>query len=607
MDDDTTTRPSGGAAPRGPVTAGLTSYVAGWIVLAAMVAGATWWWGLPLDAGGRPPAWLVVSLAVATTVASLVRVEVTVRDTSEATNLNEAAIVPLMIMLPPPVAVAAGLVAALVSEAVNTRWQGRKLAFNVAWQVVGIGLGASAHTALVGTGLQADAGGLLAAALSGVVLVVVNVVAMVGIIALMSGRPLRVVVAEDAPSGLLVNLGTVALGVLVAVLATHTPAALPLLLAPAMLDRGRARARTTAYDRLATDRDLFVQTLDGASDGMALLDRTGRVELWNPRMAELTRITSEAAVGATMHEVGLGPLARSARPGGEVRVDLGDRVVMVRRSGRVGTRGSSVLSLHDVSREAELARIREDLVSRISHEIRTPVTTVSGCVGLLQSRWDDLPDDQRREMIGAAGRGADRLTGLVENLVTLSMSEARRSTPGSTDRAGGTVGVGQVVHEVLTALALPEVTVRGRGEVRAVIPRHDLHMVLRNLLTNATVHGGTPIEVAIGRRGPMVEVAVTDHGPGVPPDFAAQLFSPFQQASAGDQRTAQGMGIGLAVVESLVVASGGTVRHEPVGGGGARFVVTLPAAVDPPAPTPDPVGPAVVTGAPPTPVVTAAR
>lgn len=562
----------GPASPRG-----LTTYVAASVVAAVVVVAGAWTVGAAPDPTAGHAPWFVGLLTLATLAGCMIHVEVRVRATLEATTLSFVALVPVAVLLPPGAAVATCLAGVLVAEALLTRLQLQKMAFNVSWHVIGVALASSVHHAISHGGMDGRATLLASGLLAALVLVLVNTVAFAGVVSLMSGKPIWLVLAEDEPSWLFVEVGTAGTGLLAAVLLVQAPLALPLLAVPLVLDRQRARARSTAYDRLASERDLFVQAVDGASDGVVLLDRRGAVEIWNSRMVDLTGVPAQQVLGRTLVDGGMTAIAEAATSGRETPVELAAGMVMVRRSRPRGGRGASVLTLRDVTREAELARIREDLVSRISHEIRTPVTTVSGFVRMLDERWDELPERQRRGMVAAAVRGADRLWHLVENLVTLSLAESRLAGAAAVHDDRMVSSVGEALHDTLTSLQLSGVTVTGDPSARAAITRDDLRVVLRNLLSNAAAYGEPPIEVDVRRRGTTVEVAVTDHGPGVPPDFTTRLFRPFHQASEGDQRTAQGMGIGLAVVHSLVVGGGGSVRHEPVDGGGVRFVVALPA------------------------------
>jgi two-component system, OmpR family, sensor kinase len=109
---------------------------------------------------------------------------------------------------------------------------------------------------------------------------------------------------------------------------------------------------------------------------------------------------------------------------------------------------------------------------------------------------------------------------------------------------------------------------------------HQLRQVLANLLRNALVHtpAGTPIRISVAATGADVRLEVRDHGPGLPTDDPDSLFERFWRAEGGRERGRSGAGLGLAIVAAIVAAHGGRVSAGNAEGGGAAFVVTLPAA-----------------------------
>ena len=105
-----------------------------------------------------------------------------------------------------------------------------------------------------------------------------------------------------------------------------------------------------------------------------------------------------------------------------------------------------------------------------------------------------------------------------------------------------------------------------------------LIQVLSNLLSNAAKFAptGTTVEVRVHRRGPVVRIGVSDHGPGVPDSFRSSIFEKFSQADASDSRARGGTGLGLAISKELVTRMHGTIGYESVEGQGATFHVDLP-------------------------------
>lgn len=548
----------------------LTLHVSVWVAVA--VVSATTAALLTADVGPDPDLALAVWLGLTAVVLGVTHVRVPLRGTLEATTLTEAALVPIMVLLPPDLAVATAAAAALLSEAYLTRGQIVKLAFNVAWITTGVAIGSGTYHLLVGGPFTARPGALTGALLAAAVLVGVNLAAFAGVVAIGSGsRWRRAVITEMSSAALL--FGTAVTGVLVTTLIVHAPLALPLLVVPVLLQTSLVRARSEGHEQIAVERSRFERTVQGTSDGVALVDADGRIVVWNPRMAELTGVPESAATGRTLADIDCAVLGGDGEPR---RLPLGDRVVDVSTTAvdlPAASHSERVVSVRDVSREAELAQIRDDLVTRISHEIRTPLTTISGFLETLRVRWESLDDRQRRDLVLAAQRGSQRLTSLVDNLMVWSRIESRDE---------GAEGGSTPLAETLLALfhdldeSAPD-EVRIAPELRVAMPPLDLRHVVSRLLDNAAIYGRPPVVVSAARTDGHVDLSVTDAGAGLPEEAVAALYEPFEQHSRGLTRTSKGLGMGLAIVRALVTRAGGEIRYEDPAEGGARFVVSLPA------------------------------
>lgn len=280
------------------------------------------------------------------------------------------------------------------------------------------------------------------------------------------------------------------------------------------------------------------------------------------------------AVAATAHEVARLPLAEGA-------VDLAPRVPNPDVRTEVGQVGAALNSLLAHVEEALGARHRSELqvrqfVADASHELRTPLSTIRGYADLASERPDDV-DGMRAALAKVTGE-AERMSSLVEDLLLLAQLDAGRplaAEPVDLSRITvETVADARVLapdHQWLLDVAEDPVEVVG-DEVR-------LRQVVRNLVTNARVHtpAGTTVTVRVStatNTGPHAgaRLVVADDGPGFDdPDSAVERFS------RGDPARTAGtdsVGLGLAIVDSIVRAHGGTVRIESQPGG-SRVVVTL--------------------------------
>jgi two-component system, OmpR family, sensor kinase len=222
--------------------------------------------------------------------------------------------------------------------------------------------------------------------------------------------------------------------------------------------------------------------------------------------------------------------------------------------------------------EATLRRQR-DFVADASHELRTPLTSILANLELLES---ELTGEQR-EMAESALRSSKRMRRLVGDLLLLARADAGREAPRApvdlaavAREAADEAGALSSDHPV--ALDVPEpVTITGVPD--------DLHRLAGNLIENALIHtaAGTPVTVSVRRRDDSAVLEVADRGPGVPADMRERVFERFARGP-NDTARAGGSGLGLAIVKAVADAHGGRVELLDAPGGGARFVVTLPAA-----------------------------
>lgn len=562
-----------GRQESGPVPAGVRRLVVGWAVAAVGVAGLV---SLQPSAVTDTTPVVMVAVCLAIVAMNLVGVRVRTGADGESATFVEVAAVPAMLLLSPREAIVVALAAALVSEPVRSWGEVHKIVFNTSWIVAGVAAGAWTYRALAGDGAFAgDLVDISAALVAGAVLVAVNLFALAGVHALLTRRHLLALVREMLPAAIRDNLGAAILGVLVTVLLDAAPIASPLVVLLGLMLRQRQASRADGYARVAAERDRFERTVAGSSDGVVLLDGTGTIEVWNPVMTGLTAIGEDRALGSRLADLGWEEL--QAEGDEELRVQLAGRVLAVRRAVTGGRRDhSTVITVRDVSREAELARIRDDLVSRISHELRTPLTSLEGFLEVLTEHWQDLGDDGRRELLDASRRGSRRLSRLVANLMVWAGIESRTTTP--LDPAAPPVDPIEALRDVLADIPVDDVVLEVDDDVSVAADADDVRTILANLLSNAVLYGAPPVAVTIRRLADHVELVVTDAGPGLPDEFRTEMWEPFAQASAGIQRTAKGLGMGLAIVRSLAATNGGTVAYDDLPGGGTRFTVTLTAA-----------------------------
>jgi CheY-like chemotaxis protein len=225
---------------------------------------------------------------------------------------------------------------------------------------------------------------------------------------------------------------------------------------------------------------------------------------------------------------------------------------------------------------AELGRAKDEMVSMVSHEMRTPLASIVGFTELLATR--EVTPKLRKEYLGVMLQEGHRLTALINDFLDLRRIEGghleMRFAPADITalikRAVGLIGdaPGSKIQIRLPA-GLPLVRVDSDSVFR----------VVANLLANARKYSPDGGSIVVGARfvDDMVEVYVQDHGLGIPGDALPQLFRRFYRVDSPDRRTIKGTGLGLAICKNIIESHGGKIAATSEGlGKGARFHFTVP-------------------------------
>jgi two-component system sensor histidine kinase KdpD len=229
----------------------------------------------------------------------------------------------------------------------------------------------------------------------------------------------------------------------------------------------------------------------------------------------------------------------------------------------------------------KLDKLKSDLLSNVSHELRSPLTSVKGIISsLLQEdiQWDD---ETRKMLLIGISEETDRLASLVTNLLNMSKLEAGVWRP-EKDRCNLLEMIAETVErqkwvykkrvfEAELEPDLPEVTADS----------NQIKQVLLNLLENAAAYSdeGTKITVRARRTNGEVEASVSDQGEGIAPEELEKVFNKFYRG-AQRRRRPGGTGLGLAICQSIIAAHGGRIWAESELGHGSTFYFTLPVSQD---------------------------
>jgi signal transduction histidine kinase len=224
-----------------------------------------------------------------------------------------------------------------------------------------------------------------------------------------------------------------------------------------------------------------------------------------------------------------------------------------------------------------LSALRADFVSLVSHELRSPMASLIGSAQTLRERWRELDAGQRESFLALIAHETSRLAALVEDVLDTSRIEA-----GTFTYTFREIDLAGLVRAATAAAESGQDEVAVRADVSGALPsvRGDaerLRQVLSNLIDNAVKYSPAGGEVRVKTRAQngRVEIAVSDRGPGIPPEQQRLIFEKFGRAKLGD-KTKPGTGLGLFIARSIAEAHGGAIRVESTPNRGATFTLTLP-------------------------------
>ncbi|MGK6350222.1 sensor histidine kinase [Parapedobacter sp. DT-150] len=243
--------------------------------------------------------------------------------------------------------------------------------------------------------------------------------------------------------------------------------------------------------------------------------------------------------------------------------------------------GCFVYLFHTIFKQNKLALLRKAFVNNMTHELRTPVATVSAAVQALQS-YAGMEDEGRRDLyLSISKEELDHLSAMIDNVLLVAEGEHH------------TIKQLQYQHYNMISLvkkciAKAKINKWSRRVDFIFNPIHTVEMmygdaehmrnVMTNLLDNAAKYGATEVSVTMqsSKAGRYVELHVRDNGIGIPHAYQQQVFEPFVRVPQGDTYQAKGFGLGLSYVKQVVAQHGGEVRLKSAPGEGSTFILVLP-------------------------------
>lgn len=365
--------------------------------------------------------------------------------------------------------------------------------------------------------------------------------------------------------------------------------------------------------RIEDQRRFLRSVVDADENLIFVTDQRRRILLCNDSFARVLGSRADILQGCALDALGetavLAPFlegnAELLGEGGELRIPELDVVdahgqelcVQVYKRALVLSSGVRlVLTVAvDISMRREIERMKNEFISNVSHELRTPLTAIRGALGMLVSGMLGSVDAQQKPLLDIAHKNSERLVRLINDIL-----DVEKLASGRLDFNLSSQPVLPLVDQALST-NLPyareygvslEMFASGEADGEVLVDADRFAQIMANLLSNAIKHSpaGGVVTVGLARVGDLIEISVSDQGPGIPDEFRERIFQRFAQADSSSVRRLGGTGLGLAITRSLAEQMHGSVGFESEPGHGARFHLRLPvrpgasagAAVSPP-------------------------
>ena len=334
--------------------------------------------------------------------------------------------------------------------------------------------------------------------------------------------------------------------------------------------------------------------LSSMTEGVLALDAEGRLLTINSAGARMLRLVPATAHNQPIQEViqdsGLKwfinrTLSNPEPIEGEVEIkDNGRRIFKAHGTSLRDHQGISLgtlVVLHDITQLRQLENTRRDFVANVSHELKTPITSIKGFVETLLAGALKEPDNAGN-FLKIIAKQTDRLNEIIDDLLTLSRIEQdaeRRQIFLNGQKIKGVLQSAIQVCEDTAAAKEIDIRLTCPDDLRAQINPPLLEQALVNLVDNAVKFSepGRVVQVEAQREGAQVIIRVRDQGPGIPPEHLPRIFERFYRVDAGRSRKIGGSGLGLAIVKHIALAHGGRVTVASSPGKETVFSLHLPA------------------------------
>jgi signal transduction histidine kinase len=326
-----------------------------------------------------------------------------------------------------------------------------------------------------------------------------------------------------------------------------------------------------AFDQIKQEKERGSAILDGMTDAVVGVDRDLNAVFLNPRARKLLE-SSDHAFHNRLQEV----LAKTrySGPVTEPEAKAGDRIIEIRAA---PLEDGALAILRDVTEERHMQRVKAEFIANASHELKTPLTALSGYLEMLE---DEEDEEVRAEFLNDMRVQTGRLQSLARTLLDLSRLDANAVTFRTEE-----VDLEDLLHGLRRDFGYTGRPLNILAEEDVPLVETDpnqLHRALAILVDNALKYSdeGSPVDLGLSREDGRVAISVTDRGCGIPEAEIPHIFDRFYRAQGSSR--ADGTGLGLALAHEITDHLGGEIQVHSRPDAGSTFSVLLPLASGPP-------------------------
>ncbi|WP_340084818.1 ATP-binding protein [Siminovitchia sp. FSL H7-0308] len=352
-----------------------------------------------------------------------------------------------------------------------------------------------------------------------------------------------------------------------------------------------AASLKSQMEQIQENEQQLMGVLTYMKSGVLLVDKDGRILLANRAMGDMLGLEPETLKGKLHVEAGKSAdlsrlIDQCLLEGKEIRDEIqfyfpDERILDAHLAPYVGKRNELkgiVAVLHDITDIRRLEKMRSEFVANVSHELKTPITSVKGFAEtLLDGAMDD--EELLHDFLNIIHKESVRLHRLINDILHLSKIEQHLVTPIVEE-----VNVTEVIRNVAETIR-KEVKTKGlelelpdNTNVWVEGERDRIQQIILNLVSNAVVYTpeGGKISVSVSERENEVDIRVQDNGIGISKKDLPRIFERFYRVDKARARDSGGTGLGLAIVKHLIESHHGSIKVESEEGEGTIFTVTLP-------------------------------